>query len=243
MTSFVHPPASLDLITSSGSPPVRRAIDDVCMSHEIFVLTDRVWSPRSMLLAALEASLVAVESGKNLKVLWPPGGFFGADHIFEVGDHDLYAANADLMSSQRELAESFLEATWTKRNVELTMRTDQVRDGLSSERPAVVIEGQTPVDGRGTYTGTQLLERRRQAIEILDGSVGSQVNVPAGRNRGSLGNCRKRSDDDVVDAVTVQHFDDGSRVESGLAVRTHGSVTRSACRQAAIWRFRRLRSL
>lgn len=95
-----------------------------------------------------------------------------------------------------------------KDDVEITGRTGQVQHGHRRQRCGVVGEGEPFVEVVHPDAGMQLLEGRRQSVQVVPVPAGCDVDVVGGLERSALGDRGEGSDDDVVDPVTIEHGQD-----------------------------------
>jgi hypothetical protein len=96
-----------------------------------------------------------------LQVFGAAGGFFGADDVAEVGDHDDDVSDADSVGGWGQLGVAGGESGGVEGDMELAVVADQVPDLGCGQGGGVVAGGQSFGCGFGAYPGVQLGKRAR----------------------------------------------------------------------------------
>jgi hypothetical protein len=144
-----------------------------------------------------------------------PGGrptcsLLGTDDILEIGNHHVDGLHSYQMCVGPKLCITACEAARAKRDVEFAVVTDQIPDRRGTQRSPIVIKRQSFWESVCANTRSELLQRGRESFKVVGRRVRSDIDISCGADRSLLCDGGVCPDDDVADAVTVQHFDDGA---------------------------------
>ena len=166
---------------------------------------------RRLLVARCASAQDLSQNNDVLPVLWTIGCLLRADDVGEIRNEDLDSEDVEPNSATSEI----VEASGSRRSegdVEAARRGDEVPQLGSGQRGSAAVEGQSLGDTLGVDPRIELMESRREPLEIHIIASGSDVGV-CGETRESLEPRRKRPDQDIADIVSVEGPDEPLRIE------------------------------
>lgn len=187
-----------------------------------------------MLVAAVQ---VAIEHRQDPEVLRSRSSLLRGDDVSQVSDGDANTPDLEKMRTHDQAIEPLFEGTREEGEIELAETADEVPHIGLPERHPVMAECQTLGAVLSSDPSVEFIECSREPLKVLRINSRREIDVAGGWDRRLLRDGSERSNDNELDIVANEDFDDGRRVEfSCHDVVGSGIGLGTASRQTCCWR-------